>query len=349
MSVKGSTALVRLASNPACEILGAMVMEQGSEKKFYERVVGEQYDREYGERQSSRRRGAQFEQNVFAGDARLLREVLSPLLQIEIDDIVVRNLMDDNPGTKEDARIARLQITRDILAKAVIGAPAPHVIIQPQLLLPTKPGPKPYFFIAPDILVQSPADGIYIPGDLKSFVVRENEIAKSDLARVRLQLGSQILALMHEYHRIDPLVTVGSNGLLIFSKPNGLAPHAPRVEDLGGAIEAIRIGVRAFLQHREKINGLRSGAAPYTVVSDLLPNFQDECLSSCVMAPWCRQRIAETAADMGENAGDVLGDISIDRILDLMSGVVEPASDHEKVIAQHLQALENQCNKGRAA
>ena len=44
MSVKGSTALVRLAGNPTCEILGAMVMQEGSEKRFYARVVGEDLD-----------------------------------------------------------------------------------------------------------------------------------------------------------------------------------------------------------------------------------------------------------------------------------------------------------------
>jgi hypothetical protein len=32
MSLKGTTALIRLAQNPDCEILGAMVMQEGSEK-----------------------------------------------------------------------------------------------------------------------------------------------------------------------------------------------------------------------------------------------------------------------------------------------------------------------------
>lgn len=349
MSVKGSTALVRLAGNPTCEILGAMVMESGSEKRFYERVVGQPYDREFGERQSSKRRGTQFEQNAYAGDARLLREVFAQFLGLEADDVSVRNLLDDYPGTKDDARIARLRITRAILSDARAGRPAPNIIVQPQLLLPTRPGPKPYFFIAPDLLVRSPAHGVYLPGDLKSFVVRENEVAKSDLARVRLQLGAQVLALMHEYDRIDPNVVVSALGMLVFSKPNGLAPHAPRIEDVAGGVEAIRIGITAFLRHRQRVDDLCAGAEPYTVVADLHPHFQDSCLSTCVMAQWCRQRIADRAADMGDVAARVLGNLEMERVIGLMDGTIEPANDHERIVARHLGALAEQHSAERAA
>ena len=348
MSVKGSTALIRLAGNPRCEILGAMVMQPGSEKRFFERVVGEPYDREFGERQSSKRRGAQFERNAFAGDARLLREAFAPMLGASAVDLTVRNLTDEYPGTKDDARIARLRITREILASALAGRPAPDIIVQPQLLLPTQPGPKPYFFIAPDILVRSRETGIYVPGDLKSFVVRENELAASDLSRVRLQLGAQSLALQHEYHRLDPSIIVPPQGMLLFSKPNGLSPHAPRVEDIGGAVEAVRIGVAAFLRHRARIDALRAGAEPYTVVADLEAHFVDNCLSSCVMAQWCRQRVARSVADMGDTAGRVLAGMSMDRLLELLAGAA-PADANEAAVAEHLQALAAQHVIGRAA
>lgn len=349
MTVKGSTALVRLAGNPSCEILGAMVMQEGSEKRFYERVVGEPYDREFGERPSSKRRGSQFERNAYAGDARLLREAFAPFLRIGPDEVVVRNLVDDYPGTKDDARIARLRIMRGILADAVGGRPVPHIIIQPQLLIPTSPGPRPYFFIAPDLLVRSPDDGIYRPGDLKSFIVRENEVSKGDLARVRLQLGAQALALTHEYNRIDPRIRVGSEGMLVFSKPNGLSPHSPRTEDLGGAIEAIRIGIAAFLRHRQRIDELRAGAEPFTVAADLVPNFQDTCLATCVMAQWCRQRVAGKAADMGETAREVLGDVSITHVIGLIAGTIEPTNDHERIVAVQLRELASRHDTERAA
>ena len=349
MSVKGSTALVRLAGNPTCEILGAMVMQEGSEKSFYERVVGEPYDREFGERQSSKRRGAQFERNAFAGDARLLREAFAPLLGKSPDLVIVRNLMDEYPGTKEDARIGRLRLTRAILAQTATGLPPADIIIQPQLLIPTRPGPRPYFFVAPDVLVWSPGNRVYLPGDLKSFIVRENEVAKGDLARVRLQLGAQVLGLMHEYARINSLIVVPSKGMLVFSRPNGLIPHMPRIEDIGGAVEAIRIGIAAFLRHRALIDKLRAGAEPFTVTADLSPNFQDGCLASCVMAQRCRERVAGRAADIGEAAADVLGDISIDQALALLTGTAEPTTDHERIVAGRLRLLARQNHEETAA
>lgn len=233
MSVKGSTALVRMASNPECEILGAMVLQPGSEKRFYERVVGKPYDREFGERQSSKRRGAQFEQNAYAGDARLLREALAEALQTHAEHLTVRNLLDDYPGAKDDARIGRLRITRGILMDAYAGRAAPDIIVQPQLLLPTKPGPKPFFFIGPDLLIRSRENGMYLPGDLKSFIVRENEIAPSDLARVRLQLGAQVLALRHEYDRIDRSVAVPGKGVRVL-QAKWPAPSCPSDRRRGG-------------------------------------------------------------------------------------------------------------------
>jgi hypothetical protein len=349
MSVKGSIALVRLASNPGCEILGAIVLQPGSEKRFYERVVGEPYDREFGERQSSKRRGAQFEQNAYAGDARLLREAFAEFCGAEADDLTVRNLIDDHPGTKDDARIARLRITRGILADAHAGRPAPHIIVQPQLLLPTKPGPKPFFFIGPDLLVRSRETGLYMPGDLKSFIVRENEVAPGDLARVRLQLGAQVLALRHEYDRVDGSIVVPGNGALVFSKPNGLRPHEPRIEDVEGAVEAVRIGITAFLSHRQRIDGLRAGAEPYTVVADLKPNFQDACLSTCVMAQYCRQHVAGTAADLGDVAGEVLGDVTIEHLVGLLTGDTVPVDQREVELANRLRMLAERHGIGRAA
>ena len=340
MSLKGATALVRLAQNPRCEVLGAMVLQEGPETRFYERAVGEPYDREFGERQSSKRRGTQFERNAYAGDARLLREALAPVIGLEPDQIRVRNLLDDYPGTKDDARVARLRITRGLLKDSLAGGVAPHLIIQPQLLVPTNPGPRPYFFIAPDALVWAQQYGLYVPADLKSFVVRENEVSRADLARVRLQLGAQSLALMHEYDRLDKGKTaVPATGLLIFSQPNGLRPHAPRTEDLRGAREAVRVGIEAFLRHRERIDRLRAGAEPYTVAAELTPHFEERCLTNCVMADWCRGIVAGRARDLGDSAGQLLGNMELERMAGFLLGTAEPVSDAERGIAAELRRI----------
>jgi hypothetical protein len=314
-------------------------------------VVGEPYDREFGERQSSIRRGAQFERNAYAGDARLLREAFAGPLGKDPEAVIVRNLMDDHPGTKQDARIARLRSTRTILAQASAGRPPADIVIQPQLLIPTRPGSRPFFFIAPDVLVWWPDSSVYLPADLKSFIVRENEVAKADLARARLQLGGAGARFGSRVRSHRPNSRGARQGLLVFSRPNGLRPHAPRIEDIGGAVEAIRIGIAAFLRHRARIDELRAGAEPFTVVADLTPHFQDGCLAFCVMAQsqWCRGRIAGKAADMGDVASDVLGDISIDRALALLNGAAEPETDHERIVAEQRHLLLRQHDEDAAA
>ena len=149
--------------------------------------------------------------------------------------------------------------------------------------------------------------------------------------------------------RIDPTVVVPAKGTLVFSRPNGLRPHEPRIEDIGGAIEAIRIGIAAFLRHRARIDALRAGAEPFTVATDLEPNFQDGCLASCVMAQWCRERVAGQAGDMGEVAGEVLGNISIGRALALLTGVADPTTERERVLAERLRELAIQHDADAAA
>jgi hypothetical protein len=236
-----------------------------------------------------------------------------------------------------------------MIGDSVAGIEFPHLLIQAQLLIPTQPGPRPYFFVAPDILVWSAEHGRYIPGDLKSFVVRENEVDPGDLARVRLQLGAQALALAHEYHRIDPAIDVPPRGLLIFSHPNGLRPHAPRMEDIGGAVHSVQVAIAAFLRHRQKINALRAGGEPYTVAADLVPYFEETCLTTCVMASWCRQRVAEKAADLGDASRDLLGDITFDRLSGLILGTIEPVDEHERAIATELQRIATENGLARVA
>lgn len=341
--VKGTTALIRLAQNPKCEVLGAMVLQPGSERTFFEHVVSRPYDREFGERQSSRRRGSQFERNAYEGDARLLRESLADIIGKEPGDIVVRNLLEFEPGVKDEARVRRLGMTRKILADQAAGRDCPDIVIQPQGLLPTRPGLKPYFFVSADALVLSRANRHYQVCDLKSFVVRQNEVASSDLARVRLQLAAQHLALLHDYDHVGAPANLPTEGVLIFSRPNGLRPHAPRIEDIGGAVAAVRDAIRAFVVHRDKIQTLASGADPYTVVNDLTPNFREGCLTSCVMAQWCRDRVAGRAADLGDAARDLLGDVELSHLSDLMTGRAAPtdAAEHELAVALRSIAAAN--------
>jgi hypothetical protein len=80
---------------------------------------------------------------------------------------------------------------------------------------------------------------------------------------------------------------------------------------------------------------------PYTVTTDLEPHFQESCLASCVMAQWCRQRVAGRTPDFGDAAHEVLGEVELARLAGLKTGAVQPVNERERVIAERLRALEN--------
>lgn len=55
------------------------------------------------------------------------------------------------------------------------------------------------------------------------------------------------------------------------------------------------------------------------------------------------------AADLGDVAGEVLEDRSLDHLIDLMEGRVQPSSEREQIIAERLQAIAEQHLVGRVA
>jgi hypothetical protein len=299
---------------------------------------------EFGERQSARRRGNQFEKNLFSppGDARLLREVLAPIAGVEPDDFHVRDLEQELPGATQDIRVSRLKRTRAIIADAIQGRGRPFLVIQPQLLIPTNPGPKPYFFVAPDYMVWVPSRKAFLPGDAKSFVVRDNVVDQNDLERTRLQMASQIIGLRHEFGLHGRADLIGDEGLLICATPYALKPTAPSLEDLSGAIPQIERAIDRFIQHRDRIIAVNGGttAQIHRSVDGLEPNFRERCVSTCAMAGYCRGRLGERAHELGDAAVRLFGaDQGLDRLVGLMTGQVRPSGQAEERLATDLRAV----------
>lgn len=343
MSLRGSSLIARLAMNPRCEIQAAMAMSPRSERDFYEAVTGEPLRREYGERQSAKRRGFQFEENLFRppGDARLLREAVAPYLGTESDRISVRDLPMEIPGERMDSRVKRLQRTREIVKAAVEERNHPQLVIQPQLLIPTaSTGKSPQLYIAPDFMAWSPDAKAFIPGDAKSFVVRDNQVEPGDLERARLQLASQVLAMRHEFGRHHAAGRVRPMALLIFATPFGLRPHPAVEEDLSGALAAAERALDAFERHRDRIASLAAGAPEHLVVDELRPHFQEKCLATCAMADYCRRRVAGRVMEVGDAAAERIGrEADLERVLALMAGAVEPADEAERRTAEELRRI----------
>jgi hypothetical protein len=316
-----------------------MAVESVREPDFYRRVTGSDYPREYGERVSARRRGTKFEANLHQNDAALLRKALAPLYGYDPEAMRVRNFEDELPGARDSVRAGRLSRTRKVLADLAGGKDVPELLIQPQLALPIVGINKP-LFITPDFLVLDRAVAIYVPGDEKSFIVREGVADSADLHLSRRQVAAQVLALRSEARRAGLADRVRDRGAFVLATPFGLAP-APGFEDpLAGEVVAIERAIRTLRSVVERLGDLRRPVgtiALENLIDDLQPNYQQACVGSCVMADVCRARCGNTAALLGDRAADLVGDgVGVERIVALAAGAL-PADAREAEVAGTLR------------
>jgi len=335
----GTSAIARIAGNLQCELQVAIALSDLSEPKFFEAVTGTPYMKEYGERESARRRGRKFEDNAYRYDAQALKEALAGFIGLPISDIVVRNLEDDVPGATENTRIQRFKITRTILRDLQAGKAVPHILIQPQLILYTGESLKKRIFVAPDLLVLDAQRRMYEPGDLKSFVVRENDVPASDLERVRLQIAAAVLALRSEMQIHGGAALVTNHGLMIFSTAFGLKPHPYRREAIDGAVHTVKCALEFLRTTSLKIEAIAKPDDPPLplLAPELKAHYQERCVSSCTLAEHCRARHVGTAQELGDSAAEVFGaGTALDRLVELLRGVT-PGSDMERDLAERLR------------
>ena len=353
MSLSGSRGLARISQNLKCRRQAAMVAIGGAEPRFYERLSGTPYRKEYGERQSAFKRGVKFEDNLFRHGGERLKQALAPLCGKDSGDIYVRNLRDECPGEREQVRFARLSRTRRIISDAISGKEFPDIVIQPQLELPVPGAPRGRRLISPDCMVWIPEHQAYTPGDLKSFVVRENEVDPGDLRNVRLQVASQILALRHEFGRHGVASNVTTKGFFVFATPFGLQNDTPRIEDLGGPIDAVQKAIEKLGSVAAEIDEKTrpDGADPRVVLREFEFNFQERCHSTCVLASICKEEVAGRPHELGDAAVAALGEgADLGRITALMTGSARPADAQEAELARRLRpVLDAMLARGKAA
>jgi hypothetical protein len=343
MKFSGASGLSRIALNPECAWQTVMLRSSKSEPEFYEQVTGEVFPKEYGERLSARRRGSKFERNAFDHQAAKLRAVMAERLGVAAEDIWVRNLEDDEPGGHESNRIRRSNLTRAILSDRLEGKRTPEILIQPQLTLTVHGlARSERLFIAPDVLYLDSGSGRYRPADLKSFVVRDNQVAPGDLERSRLQLAIQSLALHEVLSVLADTRPQEHIGALVFATPYGLAPHAPQEESLDAPVHLVRRAIAAIGHHHALIEGLKSkdGVKRESLLLQELPNhYQDRCVSACALAGECKKRQQNRAAVLGDAAVEVLGpNMDVGRAAQLLAGAT-PRDQREREIAALLQEL----------
>lgn len=316
-----------------------MASERVREPEFYRRVTGREYPGEYGERLAARRRGAKFEANLHMNNAALLRRAVAPLYRLDAEAIVVRNFAEEAPGRSDRLRAVRLHRTRQLLRDLAAGREVPHLLIQPQLRLPTGDGADDFIFVTPDFMVLNPAIGMFVPGEEKSFIVRDGVADRSDLDGTRRQAAVQLLALRAEARRLGAADRVGTRAAFVFATPYGLVP-APAFEDeLGAEIREILRAIELIALARQHLAERRAvdGARLEALVDEIPIAYRESCIGRCILASVCKRRFDGFGPQLGDAVRDVLGDaIAITRALELLTGAA-PRDEHETLIAVRLR------------
>ena len=323
MSLSSTRGLVRVAKNPGCEVQAAMVLDRIKEPEFFRRVTGRDYAGEYGERVSARRRGTKFEAELHRNNAAGLRKVLGPHFKVDAESMVVRNLAEEVPGPPTEMRAVRFQRTRRIVADLAAGRSVPDIVIQPQLRLSTGSGGRDFEYVSPDFIVLDPDRRIFVPGEEKSFIIRNNVADSADLELARLQAGVQVLALRAEAaaHGLGDRVT--NRALFIMATPYGLSPAPVREEAIDAAVYHVERAVDSVILTRERLTQLRTvdHTQLENLIEELDSNFQESCVGSCILAEVCAERIAGRVGTLGDAAADFLGpEMTLARLWALLDG-----------------------------
>lgn len=326
MSLSGARGLIRVAHNPTCELQAAMVLARVRELDMYRALTGAEYTGEYGERISARRRGAQFEDNLYSDNGALLRATLAPLLGVDAADLTVRNLVAEIRGSSAAAVEERTRTTSALLTDLAADRPAPDLLIQPHIQLRLDNDASMSGSIVPDVLALDRSRRVYLPVEIKSFIVRDGVVAQGDRDGARRQAAVQLLALQQELTRRGIGNRLPEMAIFIFASPFGMRPYPAFAEQLPAELFEMRRALATLAQIRTRLVRLGITAASDTeslaaAAAQLATTYQESCVAGCMLARICRQKTSDKPAVLGDIAAQTLGeDIDLTRALALLRG-----------------------------
>lgn len=334
MSLSGARGLIRVAHNPTCELQAAMTIARVREQDVYRALAGADYPGEYGERVSARRRGAQFEKNLYKDGAAVLRGTLAPLLGVAVDDLTVRDLSEEVRGSSAAAMEERARRTARILVDLAADRNVPDLLIQPQLQLTLAGDPASAIFIAPDVLALDRLRGVCLPVEIKSFIVRDGVVAQGDRDGARRQAAIQLLALEQKLTPLGIADRLPEAAMFIFASPFGMRPHPAFAEQLPAELFEMRRALDMMAQVRARLQALgvastADAEALAVAAPQLATTYQESCVAGCMLAQICRQHAAAQPIILGDRAAQTLGEtIDLTRALELVQGA--PATDERE-------------------
>jgi hypothetical protein len=341
MSLSGARGLARISQNPRCDLQTAMVVGQVDEIDFFEALTGQQFEGEYGERTSARRRGDKFEKGLHQNNAAELRRILAPRFGYDPERMYVRNLADEIPDHMMEAHRRRYARTARIFADVAGGCEppsVPHLLIEPQLRLPV--GGSRFVHVAPDFAVFDSATECYVVGEEKSMIIRSGSPDRVDLERTRRQAGAEALALRLLAERLNLSGRVRDRAIFVFSSPFGVRPHPPVEEYLHAEVSEIRRALERYRTVSEElqVHGKGDGKKIVARAHQLGIHFQNSCLSSCALFYHCKDRVSETVLVLGDEAKDAFGGTTeLEHLYALADGTVEAKSAEEEALAARLR------------
>jgi hypothetical protein len=326
MSSSGASGIGRASKVVDCEVLLASVLRNVSEPKLYEQITLQTFTGEYGARASQHRRGMMFEQWAFKNEAAELRRSLAPLLALPAEEVWCRNFDDELYGSQFDRlgggiQAQRLHRTRNVLRDLAAGKDVPEVLIHAQLSLDIQDVKT--IYPIPDLLVLNRSAGVYLPGELKSFMLRDDVGDPGDLDTTRRQLGVYDLALEQELSRIGIGNRITRKAVLQFGTPFGFKLAPPKIETIEPAVHQIRRAIDAMARvHTRLIDlGNADGKPTLDIWYQLQRNFREACYSACILAPSCAAENVHRARHLGDRAAALLGpDTDIDRVIAMLHG-----------------------------
>jgi len=347
MGGKGARDLVRIAKNPTCEALGAMIVEGVDEVAFYEKYTLTDYDGEYGARPAAFARGIKFENNLTRHHATKLKIAIARGCGVALeyfDDS--HNLADRwlprDQGDSEQMHAHRLKYTRAILADLASGRPVPTLLIQPQLRLHVGPGLDDFLYVSPDYMYLPPRARMYNVGEIKDFIARDGIADPVDMERTRLQQAVEILALRAEATPLGVGDLVTNRAGLITSTPSGLGPAALVEEDLSEEVQLVAKMPAVLSAARQRLARARQplDSSLENIFDELNIHFQEGCVKSCIMASVCKKRKVGLVATLGDAASDLLGsDTEIDHVVEVMCGAPPRDAREGDIVARLAKAV----------
>jgi len=291
-------------------------------------------------------RGQAFERGLFRNEAAELREAFekSGLLSAGSKGFLdFRMRMNGGPMADLDhARSATTDWLRRLGGSNVSDRPT--IISSATLLIPSGVMLPVALLVVDVITVRYSKGGAeFTVGEIKTYPDRGGHTSTEELAGARAQAGVYVHALRMVFEELglSDRLSVNESGFLVLSRPGFNRPSVRVGEDF--KYQAWR-AKRGFVQLEAAAEALAPlGDAAYgdkgvEAVRKAEKVYCESCIAFCDMAPACFERALKAGdpAILGDDVARFLGDIPLQRAMDLIGGS-RPKTDAERDLQHQFQ------------